>query len=317
MKETRPRKSLSYRFFRWIVLWVILPLVLFYVVVGIWHPEDAALRKAFAKVEQETGIRIEYSSINITPLGFLEFDDLKINQVKEKNWEINNNKITFKPQRLFSATKTTISVAWTVILSGKIGLSYNVQCYGGEAKGVIRAPILQPEAPLHILINWADLDFHKIGQDFPNLQLTQGTSSGNGELDLSPGQQFGETGFLNIEMANLSYRLPEKIAGVTSMSNIQRANGKLRFDHRVMFIEDLWARSDFGSLQVNGKIIRDLQPEKTMLDLNVRMYTHELDQEPKENEYIPITLKGTAASPQIEFLGMPLNMNKNPFLNIR
>ncbi|MBN1552341.1 hypothetical protein JW979_12785 [bacterium] len=310
---SKPKKPFWYRVIRWTIIWVLLPLVLFYGVIAIWHPEQTYLDKLFNRIENDTGIRITCKEITVTTTFGLMLKNLTVDQVREMTYQVKNQNITVNPRRLFTADSLELSVSWRSLVRAKAGLYYRIACYGGVINGRVETVPFSKTAPMKLAPEWRDISLEKMRQDITDLPLDRGVSYGKADLVFDPENPEDLNGSATITVDNFAFRLPEKIEGALAVDDIEKITGNLVFEGRKYILKEVWARSLNGSIRLTGLVYRESDPNKSRLDIEVRVYPHKPGEEPKENEYLPLIMKGTVSNPQLEFMGMPLDL-KSPFM---
>jgi hypothetical protein len=307
------KRSLPARLVIWIVLWIILPFVLMAAVLSIWHPEKPILDRLFSRIEKETHVRINYSNLTMASPWAVAFHDVSIALTQPVTVTRDGTAVNVPPRVLFETSRATFSIAWKPFLKGHGGLKFDCLAYQGRIWGTVHAPITGNDASMFLEPYWRDIAIEDLRIHYPEIILERGISAGSGNVTFDPVQQFGTTGWIDIQLRDLDYTLPEQAAGLLSTSAFNLAEGILRLKKRRVDLDNFWVRGDTGSLRVTGSITRDIIPENTGLNLEIRMYSHERDATPSLDQYIPVTLKGTAGNPVLGFLGSEYSFSDNAF----
>ncbi len=296
MKSKKPKKPIWYRFLRWLILWTVLPIILFYAVIAIWHPEQNAISSAFRKIETDTGIKITYSNVRITATGGIEFSDMVIRR---------------PPDFIFHSKKLVFTVSIAPLVRGRVGLKANGTAYSGKFTVLFDAPILNKGNPVNIQPEWDHLNLGEMKKDFNQISLDKGLTSGNADLLLKPEDPKYLRGTSEIKLTDISILLPEQAGGMLGFSEISNIDGKLQFHDNETRLTEVWSQiPEVGSLRLTGTITRIEDSTISMLDLELRVYFHKKDEPIDKKKYLPITITGPSVKPEIKFLGSTINLDE-------
>ncbi len=243
----------------------------------------------------------------MTPSFSLKFTNLVVEQVRARQYEVEGASVTLEPRRFVTADSLTVSAVITPLIKGEIGLRVAAEAYKGTVNTIFIFPLTDTDAPVKLLPKWENIDLQSLKSDYPGISLQYGTSSGKGDLLWDPASTEGYKGTLNIQFTDLVYLVPEKMAGALDLQVIRSADGIIKLDGPKIEIDTLGILGDSADMHLQGVIYRDYRPEKSRLELEVRLHPHKEGESRSENEYIPFTITGTAEKPDVEFLGVNLN----------
>ena len=306
MTTDKKKRSLLYRFIRWNLIWVVLPLVIVYTALWIWHPEDTLLQHQLQKLEEDTGIRIAYDEISVTPTFGLLFKNFIVEQLEQRLERPSGLVTTIPSRRFFTADRFMFRVAFRPLLHGQAGIFIGGNAYNGTFTTQLIMSILNTKDPVRLMPKWQGIDLEALRRDYPDMQQIKGIAQGHAQLDWYPENAGSAKGPVHLMITDVAYTLPEQVSGALDLQFISKVVADFTLNGPSITVEKVWLYGDTGSIFISGTIYRDYNPENSILDLSARIHSHALGELPNEEEYIPVTIKGTAGDPRIEFMGISL-----------
>ncbi len=285
-------------------LYCCFPLILFHGVFALFHPERVFLTKFLAQIEENTGIRIHYAEIRTAFPFSLIFFNVQADQIEERVMDASGEKYVLRPRRYFSADALSIGLSYKSLMRIQAGVDISADTYGGKITGTISTAFnTTPNKPFKMVMAWEEIGLDRLSVDFPDLPIKKGVSAGDARWTIDPVRYFGITGPVKLEIDHVDFLLPEKVRGALDIPSISKFTGDIQLNGPLVLVNEIWAFGEMGSVSASGSIERDIDPDKSRLDMELRLYPHPGGGEIKKNQYIPITVAGTAKNPVIDFLG--------------
>ncbi len=310
-KPSPPKKSRLHRTVRWIFIWIILPAILIHLALLIFQPEQKMMERLFKRIETETGVRISYKDLHVTPGFALAFSGLVVDQPKSREWNVDAQAITIQPQRYFSADTLVVGIAYQPLLKGKIGLTFSGDAYQGKIKGLVQSDVVnafrKTPAPLSLQPEWTGINVSDLARDIDGLDYDRGIASGHANLYLDPSITDGLSGTIILKVDEADYAMPERVGGAINIAVVSAFSADLNLKGSEINLKEVWARGDFGSVLVTGSIYREDIMDNSLLNLDVKIYPHEPGKKIDPKQYIPVSITGTAGKPQVLFMGIDVS----------
>jgi len=298
-------KSFGKKLVRWSFFWIILPLMLFYAAIAVFHPEDRLLAHLQSELKQQAGIVLSYENATISPWGSIVLENLSVSQLPGDNVTINNQTVTLTARRYVTADQLVIRLAWKPFLDGKAGLVFNGHAYGGSFEGILMARIQKETAPFEIRGAWRDVDLSRVACDYPSLLINRGICRGSADLLMDQTRTFQYKGPLELFIDNARYRPETHYEGDLDIPEIHRIRAEIEMNYKEIRIHDVWGFGPDTSIQVTGMIYQRLPVRNTWLELDIKLYMTGEDTL-KKDEYFPLKIVGPARDPDVTFLGRSL-----------
>ncbi|MCD4655363.1 type II secretion system protein GspN [bacterium] len=295
---------------RWIFCWFILPLIFFYSAIWVFHPEEKLLDRLNRDLEEQAGILVECSEITIRPWGSIRLRDVVIKQTHDQKHVVDNQEYLLKKRIYFSGKDLSIQIAMRQLFYRKAALNFNGQAYSGEFEGSLVILIQKEVVPFEINGQWKNINLADLSVDYPNLQVKKGVCQGSMDFLMDQSQIFKIKGPATLNIEDTSLQTPANIDSSIDIPDFNRITAKLEFNYEELLIHEAWCYAPDTTVKISGMIYQKVPVRNSWLDLSLNIYLSGDKEKLKEDQYLPLKIKGPAKDPSIDFLGQDLRKMK-------
>jgi len=292
--------------FRWIFFWFLLPLVLFYSVIWIFHPEDKLMLRLNTALETQAGIRIDYAGITISPLGAITIKSITVEQVHDQKHNIDGQEFVVKKRRYFTGDELTIKVAWRQLFYRKAALHLTGLAYGGNFEGDLKVIMQKEVAPFDISGKWNGIRLEDLADDYPKLYIRKGLCSGTIDFLMDQTRVFKYKGPATLIIEDTEIQALAKADQSFDLPAFTKITGSFNFNYDELKIMETWCYASDMTVKISGTIYQRLPVKNSWLDLSLNLYLTGDSDNLKKDQYLPLKIKGPAKDPSIDFLGSNL-----------
>ncbi len=297
-------------------LFVVLPYILLQLGLNFLHPEARVIDQTFERIRNETGLKIEYDHLRFTRTFGIEFEHLTVTQTGQVGIEVHGQKIQLPEIRILTADTFFVRSCFSSLFRLRAGLFFKANFYSGSAEGVFDTPF-SGRGGSAIDVAWQDVDLAALAKEHADLPISSGRLSGDVDLEMNP--ELGYSGFkgpVHIALRDTTFKMPQKTGDMLNFHDVRAIDADIRAEQDVIHVESVTVKGTNGTMRITGLIQPNPIPDNTYLDLSIKIFAHKTDEEPNENQYLPVTIKGSVSRPTVEFLGISLYKDgelKSPF----
>lgn len=295
------------RFFRVLIKctfrWIILPLVFFYLLIWLVQPDRYLVDRIVGEVRSKTGVDIGYSDVKMGPTGRITIENLSVRKDTQQEEHAQASGAETEPRSWFSCETMTIRLNLKGLLQRKNSLRFSGKAYNGFFSGSVEAPMRRVNTGMDIDLEWDSVNMANLADDHPNLKVQTGLCSGKADLHADLTRTFSFSGPVDLSIRDTKLAAPGSFKTEFDLPDFNSITAKLTLHYADIHLDEVKLISTDTIARIMGWIHQKLPAEDTVLDLEVRLHLISENQPFNEEMYIPLTISGSAADPEVSFLG--------------